>query len=174
MSDSSASPIRSSLLPPGANLDCLAPGDLALVLANAQLLEGTISPLERRSLLRGKNLALICASADDAEALLFQQAALDLGAHLAHIRPDLSEPGDSPVFRHTARMLGRLYQAVECQGVKAPVVAELGREAGIPVYDALASRSHPLAHLARLLEGGEEDERNRRLIVQAVLVSTIG
>ena len=174
MSDPSASPIRSSLLPPGADLGRLSPGDLAMVLANARLLEGTTSPLERQSLLRGKNLALICASPEDAEALLFEQAALDLGAHLAHIRPDLSEAGGSPVLRHTARMLGRLYQAVECQGVNPPVVAELGREAGIPVYDGLASRSHPLAHLARFLDGGEEDGRNRRLIVQAVLVSTIG
>ena len=174
MSDPSASPIRSSLLRAGASLDRLSPGDLALVLANARLLEGSTSPLERQSLLRGKNLALICASADDADALLFQRAALDLGAHLAHIRPDLSEPSTSAVFKHTARMLGRLYQAVECQGLPPAVVAEVGREAGIPVYDALASRDHPLAHLARFLDGGEEDERNRRLVVQAVLVSTIG
>jgi len=173
MSDPSASPILSSL-PAGASLGRLSPGDLALVLANARLLERSTSPLERQSLLRGKNLALICASANDAEAQLFQHAALDLGAHVAHIRPDLSEPSTSAVFKHTARMLGRLYQAVECQGLQPAVVAEVGREAGIPVYDALASRGHPLAHLARFLDGGEEDERNRRLVVQAVLVSTVG
>jgi ornithine carbamoyltransferase len=57
--------------------------------------------------------------------------------------------------------------------VQPAVVAEVGREAGIPVYDALAGRDHPLAHLARFLDGGEEDERNRRLVVQAVLVSTV-
>jgi ornithine carbamoyltransferase len=174
MSDPSASPIRSSLLPAGASLDRLSPGDLALVLANARLLEVSTSPLERQNLLRGKNLALICASADDTDALLFQRAALDLGAHLAYIRPDLSEPSTSAVFKHTARMLGRLYQAVECQGVPPTVVAEVGREAGIPVYHALASRDHPLAQLARLLDGGEKEERNRGLIIQAVLLSTIG
>jgi len=174
MSDPSASPIRSSLLPAGASLGRLSPDDLELVLANARLLEGTASPIERQSLLRGKNLALICAAADDADALRFQQAALDLGAHLAHIRPDLSEPSSSAVFKHTARMLGRLYQAVECQGVPPAIVAEVGREAGIPVYDGLASSAHPLASLARFLDGGEEDERNRCLIVQAVLVSTVG
>ena len=173
MSDPSASPILSSL-PAGASLGRLSPGDLALVLGNARLLEGRTSPLERQSLLRGKNLALICASANDADALLFQRAALDLGAHVAHIRPDLSEPSTSAVFKHTARMLGRLYQGVECQGLPPAVVAEVGREAGIPVYDAVASRNHPLAQLARFLDGGEAEERNRRLIVQAVLVSTVG
>ena len=173
MSDPSASPILRSL-PAGASLGRLSPGDLALVLANARLLEDKTSPLERQGLLRGKNLALICAAANDDDALLFQRAALDLGAHVAHIRPDLSEPSTSAVFKHTARMLGRLYQAVECQGLPPAVVSEVGREAGIPVYDALASRDHPLAHLARFLDGDGEDERNRRLIVQAVLVSTVG
>ena len=173
MSDPSASPILRSL-PAGASLGRLSPGDLALVLGNARLLEDKTSPLERQGLLRGKNLALICASADEADALCFQRAALDLGAHVSHIRPDLSEPSTTAVFKHTARMLGRLYQAVECQGLEPAVVAEVGREAGIPVYDGLASRSHPLAHLARFLDGGEEDGRNRRLVVQAVLVSTIG
>jgi len=173
MSDPSASPILRSL-PAGASLGRLSPGDLELVLGNARLLEGRTSPLERQSLLRGKNLALICAAANDADALLFQRAALDLGAHVAHIRPDLSEPSTSAVFKHTARMLGRLYQAVECQGLPPAVVAEVGREAGIPVYDGLAGRDHPLAHLARFLDGDGEEERNRRLIVQAVLVSTVG
>lgn len=174
MSNPSASPIQGSQLPLGAVLGRLSQADLALVLANARLLESTTSPLQRQGLLRGKNVALLCASPDDLDALLFQRAASELGAHVSHIRPDLPEPSSSPVFRHTAQMLGRLYQAVECEGIGPGVVADLGRVAGIPVYDALASRGHPLAALAELLDGGADEERNRRLIVQAVLVSTIG
>jgi ornithine carbamoyltransferase len=174
MFNSSASPIRGSQLPPGAMLGRLSPVDTALVLANARLLESTASPLQRQGLLRGKNVALLCASPDDVDAMLFQRAAAELGAHVSHIRPDLPEPSSSEVFRHTAQMLGRLYQAVECEGIASGVVADLGSAAGIPVYDALASRRHPLAALADSLDGGADDERNRRLIVQAVLVSTIG
>ena len=174
MSDPSASPIRGSLLPLGAVLGRLSDSDRALVLANARLLESTTSPLQRQRLLRGKNVALVCASPDDPDALLFQRAASELGAHVSHLRPDLPEPSSTEVFRHTAQMLGRLYQAVECEGVGSGVVADLGRAAGIPVYDALASRRHPLAALADSLDGGAGEERNRRLIVQAVLVSTIG
>jgi len=174
MFDSSASPIRGSQLPPGAVLGRLSPADTALVLANARLLERTTSPLQRQGLLRGKNVALLSASPDDVDALLFQRAASELGAHVSHIRPDLPEPSSSAVFRHTAQMFGRLYQAVECEGIVSGVVADLGRVAGIPVYDALASRRHPLAALADSLDGGAADERNRRLIIQAVLVSTIG
>ena len=174
MSDPSASPIRGSLLPLGAVLGRLSSTDRALVLANARLLEATTSPLQRQGLLRGKNVALVCASTDDHDALLFQRAASELGAQVAHIRPDLPEPSSSSVFRDTALMLGRLYQAVECEGLAPGVVADLGRLAGIPVYDALASRRHPLAALADTFDGGAEEERNRRLIVQAVLVSTVG
>lgn len=167
-----ASPIRGSL-PLGTTLAGLVPAERARVLANARLLEGMASPLQRQRLLRGKNVALICASPDAPDAQLFQRAAAELGAHVSHLRPDLPELG-SPAFRHTAQMLGRLYQAVECEGVEAGLVAELGRAAGIPVYDALAGRRHPLAVLADALDVGDEEERKRRLIVQAVLVSTIG
>ena len=127
MSDPSASPIRSSLLPAGASLDRLSPGDLALVLANARLLEVSTSPLERQSLLRGKNLALICASADDADALLFQRAALDLGAHLAYIRPDLSEPSSSARLQAHGADAG-----TSLPGGRVPGSAADGRRRGRP------------------------------------------
>jgi hypothetical protein len=126
MSDPSASPILSSL-PAGAILGRLLPGELALVLANARLLERRTSPLERQSLLRGKNLALICASANDADAQLFQRAALDLGAHVAHIRPDLSEPSSSAVFQ-----AHRADARTPLPGGRVPRSAAGGRRRGRP------------------------------------------
>ena len=172
MSDSSPSSVRGSL-PVGVALGRLSPVDRGLVLANARLIACTTSPLQRQRLLRGKNVALVCASPDDRDALLFQRAAAELGAHVSHLRPDLPHPSSSPVFRHTALMLGRLYQAVECEGIEPDIVADLGRAAGIPVYDGLASARHPLAALADSLDGDADEEGRRRLIVQAVLVSTI-
>lgn len=172
--DPSASTTRGSLLPPTASLDCLSPGDIALLLANARMLDRVEGAVERRTLLRGKNLALICESADEADAIFFQGAASALGAHVSHIRPSLSEPITLDVLQHTARMLGRLYEGVECQGLPSAVVREVGREAGIPVYDGLATGRHPIVRLADLLNGGRSDAKRRELIVQAVLVSTIG
>lgn len=166
--------MRSSLLPSGTRLDHLSPGDLELVLANARLLQRAADPLQRQGLLRGKNLALMCESADGADATLFRRAAVELGAHVSHIRPSLSELSIPEIRRHTARMLGRLYQGIECQGLPSDLVSEVCREAGIPVYDGVASQTHPFARLASLLDGGESQENNRQLILQAVLVSTIG
>ena len=134
----------------------------------------TTSPLQRQGLLRGKNVALLCASPDDLDALLFQRAASELGAHVSHIRPDLSEPSSSPVFRHTAQMLGRLYQAVECKAsgrASSPISAASPASRCTTPWPAAAI---PSPHWPTLLDGGADEERNRRLIVQAVLVSTIG
>ena len=158
---------------PGPRLDPSSAPDLELVLANARRLQGVVDPLQRRALLRGKNLALMCESADAADATRFREAAVELGAHVAHLRTGLSDLRLPDVRRHTARMLGRLYQGIECQGLPADLVAELGRDAGIPVYDGVATATHPFARLAELLDAGSP-ERSRQLVVQAVLVSSIG
>ena len=171
MSDPSASPILSSL-PAGAILGRLLPGELALVLANARLLERRTSPLERQSLLRGKNLALVCDSEKDADAILFRAAAAALGASVSHIRPDLAPPGGAAgtALLRTARLLGRLYDGIECQGLAAAWVHQLGHDAGVPVFDGLASAAHPTAQLVEELAGTESPERKRQLIVQAALL----
>ena len=76
--------------------------------------------------------------------------------------------------QHTARMLGRLYDAVECQGMASALVQQVGDEAGVPVFDGIATHDHPTARLAEQLEGGASSADNRRFVLQAVLLSTIG
>ena len=73
----------------------------------------------------------------------------------------------------TARMLGRLYDAVECQGMAADLVHRLGADAGVPVYDAIASQRHPTAKLDGLLGGDSPALDKRRFVLQAVLLSTV-
>ena len=96
-----------------------------------------------------------------------------MGAHVAHIRPSLTELSTLPDVQRTARMLGRLYDAIECQGMATELVHQVGVEAGVPVYDALASAKHPTARLADLLEGDASPPDKRRFVLQAVLLSTI-
>ena len=115
----------------------------------------------------------MCESADSADATRFRDAAADLGAHVAYLRTGLEEVRRPDERRHTARMLGRLYQGIECQGLPPAFVAELGREAGIPVYDGVATAAHPFARLAELLDDRGSPESCRQLVIQAVLVSTI-
>jgi ornithine carbamoyltransferase len=157
----------------GTRLDPTSAPDLELVLANARRLQQAEDPQQRRALLRGKNVALMCESADSADATRFRDAAAELGAHVAYLRTGLAELQLPDERRHTARMLGRLYQAIECQGLPADFVDELGREAGIPVYDGVATAKHPFARLAQLLGDRGSPESCQQLVIQAVLVSTI-
>jgi ornithine carbamoyltransferase len=50
------------------------------------------------------------------------------------------------------------------------MVRQLGREAGVPVFDRLAGANHPTAKLVQRLSGAESPEKKRLLILQAVLL----
>ena len=160
-------------------IEPIAPHDAAFVLDNARALQRAAQCGEVRALLRGRNFGLMCEidsngdSASDSDAALFRRAAVELGAHVAHIRPSLTELSTPQEVLRTARMLGRLYDAVECQGMAAELVHRLGANAGVPVYDAITSRHHPTAKLDGRLGGDSPALDKRRFVLQAVLLSTV-
>jgi ornithine carbamoyltransferase len=156
-----------------ADLEHLSPGDSAILLDNARLLRCAAEPRQTKALLRGKKLALLCESEEGADAVLFRSVATDLGAHVSHVRADLAHLSAPDELQHTARMLGRLYDAIECQGLSRALVEFVDREAGVPVYDGLASSRHPTACLAAKLGDEGHSGRLRELVVQTVLVSTL-
>jgi ornithine carbamoyltransferase len=158
--------------------ESLAPLEVTVMLANARALRqaalaGTMQPL-----LRGKNLGLLRNAADadrggDGEAEFFRGAAADLGAKVADIRAGLSESTAAQEIQHTARLLGRLYDAVACQGLPRAIVQQVSVAAGVPVLDGIASAEHPTARLAELLGAEATAEENRRYMLQAVLLSAV-
>lgn len=148
--------------------------DLASVLASARRLQraaadaGDVLPL-----LRGKKLGLLCEDDTTADAELFRRSAVELGAHVAHIRPSLSDLTTALEVRHTANMLGRLYDAVECQDLSPALVREVRKEAGIPVYDGVGLQHHATATLTELLDSSSSAADRRRFVLQAALLQTI-
>jgi ornithine carbamoyltransferase len=96
--------------------------------------------------LRGKKLALLSARTKDRKPSEFQQAASDLGAHVAHVHADLPFGSDS-----AARLLGRLYDAIDCEGLDAATLNQIDREASVPVFNGLDGEAHPIRVLATLL-----------------------
>lgn len=124
-------------------------------------------------LLRGKNLALLCSDDKKPEAQLFRRAALELGAHVAHVAISLDESSPDADVVHTARLLGRLYDAVECQGMPGPLVQRVAAETDIAVYDGLAAATHPTASLAWQLGDEGHFSDNRRYLLQTCLLSTM-
>ena len=165
-----------SLYPPGLHARAtLSPDDITALLAGARMLQRAAQRGPVQPLLRGKIFGLLCeatATGHD-DAALFCRSAVELGAHVAHIRPIQWTHGALQVPQDTARMLGRLYNAVECQGMPAEVVRGLRQHAAVPVFDGVASPHHPTAQVAELLDEVASPADRRRLVLQAVLLSTL-
>jgi ornithine carbamoyltransferase len=157
-------------LPNPVPVPILDPGP---VLATARALQDAAQAGGTPPALRGKKLGLWCEDGDASDAARFRRAAEALGAHVAHIRPSLTEQSTMRELQHTARVLGRLYDALECQGTASVLVHCIGREAGVPVYDGIACATHPLAALAVQLDPGTAPDERHGVVVQAVLLSTL-
>ena len=142
------------------------------MLANARLLRDATGSGQAQSLLRGKFIGLLADDDDSEEGRCFKSAALALGARVAHIRPSLTDQSDPRVVRETARMLGRLYDAIECQGQPPALVARLRDETAVPVFEELSSPTHLTGALAEKLGAGTGID-GRRFVVQVVLMSTL-
>lgn len=151
----------------------LSPGDEKSLLNQARSLQRAAAAGRVQPLLRGKNLGLLCADDTQPQALLFRQAASELGAHVAHIGMSLSDASSAQEVAHTARMLGRLYDAVECQGLAGTLVQQMADVAGIAVYDGLACDEWLIARLAAQMGSEVTAGDNRRFVLQALLLHTI-
>lgn len=168
--------MRPSLNQPGLHaLASLTPHDVAALLAAAQALQQAAQQGAVQPLLRGKKFGLLCAAygSGDDDAALFCRAAVELGAQVAHIRPGLWQHSAAQQLHESARLLARLYDAVECQGMPAAVVQGLRVHADVPVYDGLASPRHPTARVAELLDHLASSLDRRRFVVQAVMLSSL-
>jgi ornithine carbamoyltransferase len=126
--------------------------------------------------LRGKNIALICGKSAAGGARLFADAATRLGARVARIEPAPAWlQGESQPGADTARLLGHLYDAVDCEALPAGFAARLQSLLEVPVYDSLARENHPIFDLLSALvpAGRMPTAADRCTLVQAALVSTL-
>ena len=143
-------------------------GTPEVVLGQARALQSAVRTGAPRALLRGKHVGLLCRDADSPAARLFRDAAVELGARVSQVAPTLLEADAAPTIGEVARVLGRLYDALECQGLPASLVEDLRARAGIPVFAGIATADHPSAVLAAGLDG--PDLERRRLVLQATLI----
>ncbi|HEX5145254.1 MAG TPA: ornithine carbamoyltransferase [Mycobacterium sp.] len=104
----------------------------------------------RRSL-EGKNIALIFEKTSTRTRCAFEVAAYDEGAHVTYIDPTSSQIGHKESMKDTARVLGRMYDAIEYRGFGQGVVEELEKYAGVPVFNGLTDEYHPTQMLADVL-----------------------
>ncbi|MFH0131867.1 ornithine carbamoyltransferase [Variovorax sp. VaC1] len=152
----------------------LSPLDVSSLLCRARILQRAALEGATSRPLRGKNLGLLYETPFDAAQALFCGAAEELGARVATMRSSLSLESSPQEVQHTARMLGRLYEAVECQDLDPALVRQIGEHAGIPVFDGAAMEDHPAVRLAELLGDKTSLADNQRFMVQALLLENIG
>ncbi|MDQ1049259.1 ornithine carbamoyltransferase [Streptomyces sp. V4I2] len=101
--------------------------------------------------LRGRNIALIFEKTSTRTRCAFEVAAADQGASTTYLDPSGSQIGHKESVKDTARVLGRMYDAIEYRGDSQAKVEELAAYAGVPVYNGLTDEWHPTQMLADVL-----------------------
>ncbi|MGW6457723.1 ornithine carbamoyltransferase [Streptomyces sp. NPDC055078] len=120
-------------------------------------------------LLRGKNIALIFEKSSTRTRCAFEVAAADQGAATTYIDPAGSHIGSKESAKDTARVLGRMFDAIEFRGDAQETVEELAEHAGVPVYNGLTDEWHPTQMLAEMLTMSEHSAKPLQEIAFAYL-----
>src|SRR5881398_4073236 len=119
--------------------------------------------------LKGKNIALIFEKDSTRTRTGFEVAAYDQGAHVTYLGPTGSHIGHKETVKDTARVLGRMYDAIEYRGFGEAIADELARWAGVPVYNGLTDEWHPTQILADFLTMREHLDKPLQEITFAYL-----
>ena len=119
--------------------------------------------------MKGKQIALIFEKTSTRTRCAFEVAARDQGAHVTYLEPSGSQIGHKESVKDTARVLGRMYDAIEYRGFSQSVVEELAQYAGVPVYNGLTDEFHPTQMLADLLTMREHSDKPLNEISYAYL-----
>ena len=127
------------------------PQELRHLLALSQALKTAKYAGNEAKRLDGKEIALIFEKTSTRTRSAFEVAAFDQGAHVTYLDPSGSQLGHKESVADTARVLGRMYDAIEFRGSGQEDVEELARYAGVPVYNGLTNEWHPTETLADFL-----------------------
>ncbi len=129
-----------------------------LLKLSADLKAAKYAGTEQQSL-QGKNIALIFEKDSTRTRIGFEVAAMDQGARVTYLGPAGNHIGHKESVKDTARVLGRVYDAIEYRGFGQEIVNELAEYSGVPVYNGLTDDSHPTQILADFLTMQEHSDK---------------
>ncbi|MFA7108168.1 MAG: ornithine carbamoyltransferase [Sphaerochaetaceae bacterium] len=101
--------------------------------------------------LEGKNIVLLFEKTSTRTRCSFEVAGMDLGMGVTYLDPGSSQMGKKESIADTARVLGRMYDAIEYRGYNQSIVEELAKFSGVPVFNGLTDQFHPTQMLADML-----------------------
>jgi ornithine carbamoyltransferase len=109
--------------------------------------------------LKGKEICLIFEKTSTRTRCAFEVACHDQGATVTYLDPAGSQIGHKESFKDTARVLGRMYDAIEYRGASQEGVEQLAKYAGVPVYNGLTDEYHPTQMLADVMTMREHSDK---------------
>jgi ornithine carbamoyltransferase len=129
-------------------LDDLSPMEIRYLLTLAAELKAAKHAGTEQPRLSRRNIALIFEKDSTRTRTGFEVAAYDQGAHVTYLGPSGSHIGHKESMKDTARVLGRMYDAIEYRGFGQTIADVLAANAGVPVYNGLTDETHPTQTLA--------------------------
>jgi len=109
--------------------------------------------------LEGKEICLIFEKTSTRTRCAFEVACYDQGANVTYLDPAGSQIGHKESFKDTARVLGRMYDAIEYRGASQTGVETLAKFAGVPVYNGLTAEYHPTQMIADIMTMREHSDK---------------
>ena len=109
--------------------------------------------------LKGKEICLIFEKTSTRTRCAFEVACHDQGANVTYLDPSGSQMGHKESAKDTARVLGRMFDAIEYRGAGQEVVEQLAKYAGVPVYNGLTDEYHPTQMLADVMTMREHSDK---------------
>lgn len=143
------------------------PAEIQTLLDLAASLKAEKKNAAEQPRLTGKNIALIFEKTSTRTRCAFEVAAHDQGAHVTYLDSSDSQIGHKESIRDTARVLGRMYDAIEYRGYGQEIVEQLAEYAGVPVINGLTNEYHPTQMLADLLTMKENSKKPLNQIAYA-------
>lgn len=130
------------------SLDDVSAEEIRFLLRLADELKAAKRTGTERPRLAGKNIALIFEKDSTRTRTGFEVAAYDQGAHVTYLGPTGTQIGHKESMKDTARVLGRMYDAIEFRGFSQDAARILAEWSGVPVYNGLTDEAHPTQALA--------------------------
>jgi ornithine carbamoyltransferase len=100
---------------------------------------------------RGMSLALLFEKRSTRTRCAFETAFGEEGGHPVFLSTADIHLGTKEALEDTARVLGRMFDAIQFRGFKQSTVEALAKWSGVPVYNGLTDEWHPTQVLADLM-----------------------
>ena len=129
----------------------LSGDDIRYLLDVSHLLKAERTAFQINQRFRGKTLAMLFEKRSTRTRCAFETAFGEEGGHPVFLSSSDTQLGVKESIEDTARVLGRMFDAIMFRGFEHQTVETLAAFAGVPVYNGLTDMFHPTQVLADLM-----------------------